>query len=303
MRWSGILAGGMLIAGLLATCRAPVQLDPCGNDADCPTYYRCETVRAYCIPIPAEPCEILHLSAGDLAAYEGGTLRGRVLHPDGSELASFETTVQQGGVDLQQDLRLEPDQSYRLRVLLDVDNDERCGPGDQSWAVTLNSRPCPVVVALNAPEPGTLDCADFVLLGDANGDGCVDQADLDLLLRDLGLDGDYPGDLDGDGDVDNSDMALLESQYCRGHAFCCSGQDAGWPAPQPITLTGDVNCDGGVTAADIEPIDLALSDPEAYAAQYNCPRVNADVNCDGLLDESDRSTLFDCAPTGSCDCD
>ena len=47
---------------------------------------------------------------------------------------------------------------------------------------------------------------------------------------------------------------------------------------------GDVNCDGAVTAPDIDAFVLALVDPAAYAAAYpDCDRSLADCNCDGAV--------------------
>jgi carboxypeptidase A1 len=53
-------------------------------------------------------------------------------------------------------------------------------------------------------------------------------------------------------------------------------------------LTGDMNCDGVVSAADIDPFVLALTDPDAYAAQYpDCDMLNADGNGDGSVTAAD----------------
>ena len=50
--------------------------------------------------------------------------------------------------------------------------------------------------------------------GDLNGDGCVDQADLGILLADWGCTGgDCPGDCDGDGDTDHSDLGILLANW------------------------------------------------------------------------------------------
>ena len=46
-------------------------------------------------------------------------------------------------------------------------------------------------------------------LGDLDGDGDVDGADLGLLLGAWGASGPSPADLDGDGDVDGADLGLL----------------------------------------------------------------------------------------------
>jgi len=53
--------------------------------------------------------------------------------------------------------------------------------------------------------------------GDLNGDGCVDQADLGILLADWGCTGgDCPGDGDGDGDTDQADLGILLAHWGEG---------------------------------------------------------------------------------------
>jgi len=84
--------------------------------------------------------------------------------------------------------------------------------------------------ACNVPEPNR----DFVAVaggnyyslglkgyptrpGDLNGDGCVDQADLGILLADWGCTGgDCPGDCDNDGDTDHSDLGVLLTHWGEG---------------------------------------------------------------------------------------
>ena len=51
------------------------------------------------------------------------------------------------------------------------------------------------------------DCGSGSTLGDLNGDGLVDGADLAILLGAWGSEG--PGDLDGNGMVDGADLAML----------------------------------------------------------------------------------------------
>jgi hypothetical protein len=73
------------------------------------------------------------------------------------------------------------------------------------------------------------------------------------------------------------------------------------PSPPPCTapmfflgnmLKGDLNCDGVVDFADVDPFVQALVDPAAYATAYpNCLAFNADCNGDGKLDFADISAL------------
>jgi hypothetical protein len=50
--------------------------------------------------------------------------------------------------------------------------------------------------------------------GDLNGDGCVDQSDLGLLLAAYGIDA--GGDLDGDDDTDQADLGILLAHWWEG---------------------------------------------------------------------------------------
>jgi len=54
--------------------------------------------------------------------------------------------------------------------------------------------------------------------GDLNGDGCVDQADLGILLADWGCQppDSCPGDGDGDGDTDQADLGVLLAHWGEG---------------------------------------------------------------------------------------
>ena len=51
---------------------------------------------------------------------------------------------------------------------------------------------------------------------------------------------------------------------------------------------GDMNCDGAVDFADINPFVLALTDPQVYQQQFpDCDYMNADINQDLLIDFGD----------------
>lgn len=59
-------------------------------------------------------------------------------------------------------------------------------------------------------------------------------------------------------------------------------------------MTGDLNCDGKVDFADINPFVLALTDPTGYAVQFpDCNRMNADINADGKVDFGDINPFVD----------
>jgi hypothetical protein len=47
---------------------------------------------------------------------------------------------------------------------------------------------------------------------------------------------------------------------------------------------GDLNCDGAVDFADINPFVLLLGDPTAWQAAFpGCPQINGDINGDGAV--------------------
>ena len=64
---------------------------------------------------------------------------------------------------------------------------------------------------------------------------------------------------------------------------------------------GDMNCDGRLDGADIDPFFLALGDPPAYALAFpNCDPLNGDMNGDGRLDGGDIDPFFACLGGGAC---
>ncbi len=66
-------------------------------------------------------------------------------------------------------------------------------------------------------------------------------------------------------------------------------------------VLGDLNCDGVVDFADIDPFVLALSSPAAYQTQYpNCNWLNADTNGDGRVDFADIDPFVACLTHGGC---
>jgi hypothetical protein len=77
---------------------------------------------------------------------------------------------------------------------------------------------------------------------DLNGDGCVDEIDLDLITLSVPID----TDVTGDGEVDAEDLATVLAQVRR-----CSGEPHLNPA-------ADLNGDGCVTELDLRLISLSL---------------------------------------------
>ena len=66
------------------------------------------------------------------------------------------------------------------------------------------------------------------------------------------------------------------------------------PGVATVLLLGDMNCDGVVDAGDIQPMQLAVSDPEAYDAQYpSCTIKAGDMNQDEQVNQEDLEILYD----------
>lgn len=95
---------------------------------------------------------------------------------------------------------------------------------------------------------------------------------------------------------DDYGSTWAESQYGMTMRVLASGDSDGWLAVPgddwtsvPVTpVLGDMNCDGTVSFADINPFVLALTNPAAYQAAFPaCSLLNADINGDGTLDFGD----------------
>jgi len=75
----------------------------------------------------------------------------------------------------------------------------------------------------------------------------------------------YDGSLYGNWDYSNANFAIV-----------------------PGATIGDLNCDGVVNAADVDPFILALANPAAYTAQFpGCPQNRGDANTDLLVNGDD----------------
>ncbi len=101
---------------------------------------------------------------------------------------------------------IHPDATGGYRIL--VPDPGASGADQLTFKVTT-----PSGVSQNATITWTYD-AGATLPGDLNGDGCVDQSDLGILLAAYEVDD--GGDIDGDGDTDQSDLGVLLSNYLVG---------------------------------------------------------------------------------------
>ncbi len=79
-----------------------------------------------------------------------------------------------------------------------------------------------------------------------------------------------------------------------------SGQSCAQTSGSPI-VPGDMNCDGTVGFADINPFVLALTNLPAWQAAYpGCPLLNGDINQDGTFGFADINPFVACMTSGHC---
>jgi hypothetical protein len=116
--------------------------------------------------------------------------------------------------------------------------------------------------------------------GDVDLDGDVDGDDLATISGNLGMAGGWAmGDIDGNGMVEQADLDMATLNECK-TSICLS----------PTGIFGDMNCDGLVTPADIDGFVKALTGgPCGYAASApaSCSWLQADMNGDGVVSPAD----------------
>jgi hypothetical protein len=75
-----------------------------------------------------------------------------------------------------------------------------------------------------------------------------------------------------------------------------------YPVYPDCACNPDMNCDGVVNANDIDPFNLAMTDPVEYHNVYpNCDINNGDADCDGDIDSADYAILV-CLIDGGTTC-
>jgi hypothetical protein len=90
----------------------------------------------------------------------------------------------------------------------------------------------------------------------------------------------------GDYAAVNPDPAASNVLWAH-HEYGVGGNWRTWIA-QLVLPRGDLNCDGSVNFADINPFVMAIANPDLYAATYpNCPLENRDINGDGSCNFGD----------------
>jgi hypothetical protein len=118
--------------------------------------------------------------------------------------------------------------------------------------------------------------------GDANLDGVVDAADEAIVTANLGQPGGWAqGDFDCDGVVTEADLEIITGGGCG--AF----------------LRGDADGSGAVNNFDIDAFVLAISNPDAYTAQF-CGGDPDCTICRNDLDGSGAVNNFDIDPFVAC---
>lgn len=303
-----------------AACRPPIALTYCATDNDCPASHHCDPDRHFCFPWatssrPLEKCRSLNIVADHLSQYEGRQVFGQLSDDDGNLLDSFVGGIENETLSITRNYPQPLNSDAGLEILLDADGDARCGVTDRLWQTRLGDvvpDACPLIWRLDWEASLSAErCTRYPPQSDLNGDNCVDEQDIDLMMQSFGLSGDaLVGDLDANGLVDHVDLETLLGQYCVGDANCCPGRDAGVPVVDVRMLTGDSNCDGTLggptgdqTLGDIDALDLFLDDPDRYLQAFpGCPAGNSDVTCDKVVDEADRLEIRNCVPAQSCGC-
>jgi len=133
--------------------------------------------------------------------------------------------------------------------------------GHREWAPGLD--------AITLAEEGA---PSMLSPGDLDGDGDVDNDDVDLLRAGLG---DAANDLDGDGDADEDDLVYLVENYLEWYR---SNPGAGVG-----TFVGDINLDGLVDAADVADMKSGFGLAGGWG--------DGNLNGDGVVNVTDLMLL------------
>jgi parallel beta-helix repeat protein len=170
------------------------------------------------------------------------------------------------------------------------------GAGGEPWFGEGCIDVDPLFVDPDGPDndPATWEDNDYRL---SAGSPCIDAGDSGAVPADS-------FDLDGDGDV--NEPVPFDLDGLPRFVDDPDTPDTGVPSPSypdlsivdmgayefqagPAYNPGDLNCDGVVSPADIDPFVIALTAGQAaYEAQFpNCNFFNADCNADGIVSAAD----------------
>jgi len=166
---------------------------------------------------PSEPVHVLqiHGTADTVVLYDGGCF-GAECYPGAVETVETWATydgcalVSEPGEPLDLEASISGAETEVTRYVTDC----RRGGSGELWSIvggshipSLSTDFGPAVIDFLYAHPKPLP-------GDLNGDECVDQADLGILLAAYGVDA--GGDLDRDGDTDQSDLGVLLANWNAG---------------------------------------------------------------------------------------
>lgn len=166
--------------------------------------------------------------------------------------------------------------------------------------------PPPDIVA--EPDAGRCD-ADVDVGSASTSDDCPGPTTLSASRSDgLSIDDPFPigvttiewSSTDACGNVGTAVQEItVVGEDCDGDGTCDAvdpdDDDDGIPdvcdverCAEGSSVLGDLNCDGAITIADINPFVLALTDPKQYRLLFpNCDPICADVNRDRIVSVSD----------------
>ncbi|MCL1901720.1 MAG: dockerin type I repeat-containing protein [Firmicutes bacterium] len=125
-----------------------------------------------------------------------------------------------------------------------------------------------------------------IIIGDVNGDGVLNRADLTFLAQyitnpeafDLSPEQILAADLNCDGKIDRLDWLILWRFFSHG--------DITLPC---IVTSGDINGDGAITRKDVL---LLLKYLEGEVSLTPIQELAADFNCDGVIDDLDAFLMM-----------
>ena len=147
--------------------------------------------------------------------------------------------------------------------------------GDREIVVSLAS-------SGNNIDPTPYPDEDPIVVGDVNGDGIFDQADLDALTSYMFEQGDMPanGDVNGDGTIDISDLVELVERFIA----------AGNGDEEPPEFA-DINGDGTIDITDLVALGEYVQALSDYMFNGGPLPENGDVDGDGTIDIADLVLL------------
>ncbi len=155
-------------------------------------------------------------------------------------------------------------------------------------------------LGMHVVDATTGDLQRILAAGETTQSLAIDRAgNVYFFGRDAFLAYDAAGTLRWDAWAHNS---TRNSVVIGADGFILATNGTGPTAYRPVTLPGDMNCDGFFNGGDIDPFFLALGDPPAWqAAHPGCDLLCVtDVNHDGQLNGGDIDPFFLALGRGAC---